>query len=225
MLMSWEDFINTYHQDPNSSTPFSLAVLYTPIQKFIDQAIMTFKTSKKLVLSYSSRQFPNLEYYLDSRLTVSFLISINCRVCKVFFLCTWSLLFHSPWSPLPVDYWRSAIRVSIANDWSEWGCVVHFLVTYYYHSFNPCRTHCSYHVINLGISEYWIWCASHLYAYVQITLDIWYSVSLNTSSFSMSLTSLFDKPDTGAGVILLILLFGAMPAVFLTVLMERWTEL
>ena len=41
----------------------------------------------------------------------------------------------------------------------------------------------------------------------------------------MSLTSLFDKPDTGAGVILLILLFGAMPAVFLTVLMERWTEL
>ena len=41
----------------------------------------------------------------------------------------------------------------------------------------------------------------------------------------MSLTSLFDKPDTGAGVILLILLFGAMPAVFLTVLMVRWTEL
>ena len=33
----------------------------------------------------------------------------------------------------------------------------------------------------------------------------------------MALTSLFDKAETGAGVILLILIFGGLPAMFLTV--------
>lgn len=56
-----------------------------------------------------------------------------------------------------------------------------------------------------------------MYAPVSIEIEMSYRVSLSTSAFSMSLTSLFDKPDTGAGVILLILLFGALPAIFLTV--------
>lgn len=72
MLMSWTDFVDTYHQDPNSDTPISMAVLYTPIQRFMDQVITAFKTSKKLIVSYSRRQFPNLEYFVDSRLTVRF---------------------------------------------------------------------------------------------------------------------------------------------------------
>ena len=33
----------------------------------------------------------------------------------------------------------------------------------------------------------------------------------------MALTSLFDKAETGSGVILLILIFGGLPAMFLTV--------
>ena len=77
MLMSWTDFVDTYHQDPNSDTPISLAVLYTPIQQFIDQAITTFKTSKKMILSYSRRQFPNLEYFVDSRLSVFFCLNYH----------------------------------------------------------------------------------------------------------------------------------------------------
>ena len=77
MLMSWTDFVHTYHQDPNSDTPISLAVLYTPIQQFIDQAITTFKTSKKMILSYSRRQFPNLEYFVDSRLSVFFCLNYH----------------------------------------------------------------------------------------------------------------------------------------------------
>lgn len=94
MLMSWTDFVDTYHQDPNSDTPISLAVLYTPIQQFIDQAITTFKTSKKMILSYSRRQFPNLEYfvvvgclYFLSQLSYVELTrppSHVCRICDFF---------------------------------------------------------------------------------------------------------------------------------------------
>lgn len=44
-----------------------------------------------------------------------------------------------------------------------------------------------------------------------------HSISLACSSYSMALTSLFDKSETGSSVILLIMIFGGLPAMFLTV--------
>ena len=42
-------------------------------------------------------------------------------------------------------------------------------------------------------------------------------MALLTSSFSLGLTGLFDKAETGAGVIFIILLFGAFPGMFINV--------
>lgn len=43
----------------------------------------------------------------------------------------------------------------------------------------------------------------------------------NISAYTMALTSFFDKSETGAGVIMLILIFGGLPAMFLTVRPHR----
>ena len=47
------------------------------------------------------------------------------------------------------------------------------------------------------------------------------SVAWNISAYTMALTSFFDKSETGAGVIMLILIFGGLPAMFLAVRPHR----
>ena len=49
------------------------------------------------------------------------------------------------------------------------------------------------------------------------SIHYYHSISLACSSYSMALTSLFDKSETGSSVILLIMIFGGLPAMFLTV--------
>ena len=69
MLTNWVDFQNTYRQVPNT-VPELFLQLFTPLQRFFNDLIKEFKTSKSTMRQVNYRQFPNFEYAMDTRLEV-----------------------------------------------------------------------------------------------------------------------------------------------------------
>ena len=85
-LVNWEPFVDTYRQQP-STQPDSFKSFFTPLQQFMDSIIEKVKT--QLTSSHSAwfKQFPNLNYYLDTRLSVLFPPSfLLYRIYKVYSL-------------------------------------------------------------------------------------------------------------------------------------------
>ena len=88
-LVNYEPFVDTYRQQP-STQPDSFKPFFTPLQQFMDSLIEKVKT--QLTSSHSAwfKQFPNLNYYLDTRLSVlfppSFLLYRIYKVCSLFIL-------------------------------------------------------------------------------------------------------------------------------------------
>ena len=69
VLTNWVDFQNTYRQVPNT-VPELFLQLFTPLQRFFNDLIKEFKTSKSTMRQVNYRQFPNFEYAMDTRLEV-----------------------------------------------------------------------------------------------------------------------------------------------------------
>ena len=85
-LVNYEPFVDTYRQQP-STQPDSFKSFFTPLQQFMDSIIEKVKT--QLTSSHSAwfKQFPNLNYYLDTRLSVLFPPSfLLYRIYKVYSL-------------------------------------------------------------------------------------------------------------------------------------------
>ena len=88
-LVNYEPFVDTYRQQP-STQPDSFKSFFTPLQQFMDSIIEKVKT--QLTSSHSAwfKQFPNLNYYLDTRLSVlfppSFLLYRIYKACSLFIL-------------------------------------------------------------------------------------------------------------------------------------------
>ena len=71
-MSNWESFVPTYMQEP-SVIPASFMPVFTPLQQFMDGIIHHIKTNTPSFLTYVYKQFPNLEYFMDTRLTVRFI--------------------------------------------------------------------------------------------------------------------------------------------------------
>ena len=99
MLTNWVDFQNTYHQVPNS-VPEAFLQLFTPLQRFFNNIIKEFKTSKSDVRNVNYRQFPNLDYAMDTRLDVCILLTLYGIIAVEFInnpshlLCACHLIPH-----------------------------------------------------------------------------------------------------------------------------------
>lgn len=68
-IMNWNEYVNTYQQEP-SSTPASFLGKFSPLRLFLDDLIMSMKTQSPVSRQYSYQQFPNQGYYVDTRLHV-----------------------------------------------------------------------------------------------------------------------------------------------------------
>ena len=68
-MSNWESFVTTYMQQP-STTPALFMTVFTPLQQFMDGIIHHIKTNTPSLLTYVYKQFPNLGYFMDTRLTV-----------------------------------------------------------------------------------------------------------------------------------------------------------
>ena len=68
-IMNWVDYVNTYHQQP-SVTPASFLAKFSPLRLLLDDLIMAVKARAPIARQYSYQQFPNLNYYVDTRLSV-----------------------------------------------------------------------------------------------------------------------------------------------------------
>ena len=78
MLTNWVDFQNTYHQAPNTISETFLQ-LFTPLQRFFNDLIKEFKLTNGDVRNVNYRQFPNLDYAMDTRLDVCILKYVRCE--------------------------------------------------------------------------------------------------------------------------------------------------
>lgn len=75
-ITNWDPFVDTYKQEP-SMTPLSFITMFTPLQQFMDSIIHVMKAGSPPSISYTYVQFPNLDYSLDTRLTVIILVFID----------------------------------------------------------------------------------------------------------------------------------------------------
>lgn len=75
-ITNWDPFVDTYQQEP-SMTPLSFITIFTPLQQFMDSIIHVMKAGSPPSISYTYVQFPNLDYSLDTRLTVIILVFID----------------------------------------------------------------------------------------------------------------------------------------------------
>lgn len=68
-IVNWEEYVNTYEQEP-SSTPASFLAAYSPMRLFLDKMIMSLRSRELNPPAYSYQQFPNHKYSVDVRLSV-----------------------------------------------------------------------------------------------------------------------------------------------------------
>lgn len=111
VLLNWESFVDTYKQQP-SSTPAAFVSLFTPLQQLMDSVIEQVKTNSISSHLTWFKQFPNLNYYLDTRLEVLFPpLSSPCRILKACSLFILYLLFLSLWPLSLVVSWKREMLV------------------------------------------------------------------------------------------------------------------
>lgn len=89
-ITNWVNYANSTHQAPNAMAG-SLASIFAPLQQFMDSLILLLKNASPTFNQYVYRQFPTLDYYQDTRVTVHFLfISIMFSPFPEFFLPTYA---------------------------------------------------------------------------------------------------------------------------------------